>query len=92
MANQREFNILEGTRIQAASLHDGITELVELRARFDALGGTPGFQGSSKLFAVGGGGQELPFDDFYGVFTALGALEGTAQWPAFLAALARARA
>jgi hypothetical protein len=62
-----------------------------LRARFDALGGTTGFQGTGKLFAADGSGQVLPYTDFLGVFNALGALEADTEWPAFLSALARAR-
>lgn len=91
MANEREAVILGELRSQATNIHEAIEELLELRDRFNALGGAPNFQGAGKLFAADGSGQVVSFDDFLGVFNALGALEADSEWPAFLAVIARAR-
>lgn len=92
MANQQQANVLSDTRTLATDLHDAVYKLLQARARFNALGGTPGFQGAGKLFAADGSGQEVSFADFLGCFNALGALEADTEWPAFLDVIARARA
>jgi hypothetical protein len=91
MANEREAVILSELRNQASAIHEAVEELLELRDRFNALGGDPSFHGAGKLFNVDGTGQIIAYDDFLGVFNALGALEGDSEWPAFLAVIARAR-
>lgn len=92
MANQQQANVLSDARVLATELHDAAYKLVQIRARFQALGGAGGFQGAGKLFAVDGSGQEIPFNDFLGMFNALGALEADTEWPAFLDVIARSRA
>jgi hypothetical protein len=91
MANEQQATILSEARQTATVLHEGYYKLLQLRDRFNALGGTPGFQGTGKLFAADGSGQLVPFADFLGEFNALGALEGDTEWPAFLAVIARLR-
>lgn len=91
MANEREAVILGELRSQASDIHEAVEELLELRDRFNALGGDPNFKGAGKLFAADGTGQVIPYADFLGVFNALGALEADSEWPAFLAVIARAR-
>lgn len=93
MANEREAQVLDAVRQEATVLARAVVEMIALRDRFNALGGTPGFQGiggSGKLFAPEG--QLIPYADFLGVFNAIGALEADTEWPALLAQLARTRA
>lgn len=95
-ANTREASVLAETRATSAQLDELVADLKQLRSRFDALGGAAGFQGAGLLFAADGSGQEVPFNDFLGVYNALGALEGTngtpaAAWAGFLVALERLR-
>lgn len=91
MANESQSAILSEYRSRCTEMHEAIEELLELRDRFNALGGAPNFQGAGKLFAVDGSGQLIPYADFIGGFNALGAMEGDTEWPAFVAVLARAR-
>lgn len=96
MANEREAVVLSELRNAASELHLAIYKVLELRDRFNALGGTAGFQGASKLFAADGSGQVIPFSDFIGEFNSIGALEGTvgtpaAAWSAMIANTARVR-
>jgi hypothetical protein len=92
MANEQPADVLSDVRTAALSLHQSWYEMLKGRDRFNALGGTPAFQGAGKLFAADGSGQEIPFSDFLGLFNAMGAMEGDSEWPAFLAVIARSRA
>lgn len=92
MANEQQADVLSAARTAATSLHEAFYKLIQANDRFNALGGSPGFQGAGKLFLGDGSGQEIPFADFLGLFTARGAMEGDTEWPAFLAVVARARA
>ncbi|MGE0454451.1 MAG: hypothetical protein AB7Q30_13065 [Vicinamibacteria bacterium] len=94
--NAREASVLAETRATSAQLDELVADLDQLRSRFNALGGTPAFEGAGLLFDAGGSGQEVPFNDFLGIFNALGTLEGTngtpaAAWAGFLVALERLR-
>jgi hypothetical protein len=96
MPNERQATILAESRATAAKIDELISDLNLIRARFNALGGTPGFQGTGLLFAADGTGQAVPYNDFLALFNALGTLEGTsgtpaAAWSAFLAACERLR-
>lgn len=91
MANSRQATVLAEVRAVCAEIDDNFAKLRQLRARFDAFGGTNGFKGNGLLFDVDGNGQELPYDDFYGCFTGLGAMEGDDEFPSFLAVVQRAR-
>lgn len=91
MANEREAVVLGDVRSAATALHEAIYDVLKARDRFNALGGTPGFQGAGKLFAADGSGQAIPFVDFLGLFNAVGAAEADSEWPALVAQAARTR-
>lgn len=92
MANTQQANVLSETRAIATVFSEAFAKLVHLRTRFNSLGGDSGFKGTGKLFAADGSGQEIPYDDFLGIFNALGALEADTEEPAFIAVVERARA
>lgn len=96
MANERENVVYNELRSASTDMHLAIYKYLVSRDRFNALGGTPGFQGAGKLFAADGSGQVIPFSDFLGAYNSLGTLEGTvgtpaAAWAAFIANAARVR-
>lgn len=91
MANEQQANVLSDARTFATDMHNLIYRGIQLRDRFNALGGTGGFEGAGKLFAADGSGQEIPYSDFLGQFNAEGALELRSEWSAYIAQLARNR-
>ena len=91
MANTQQANVLSETRALASVFSEAFARLSHLRVRFNALGGTGGFQGVGLLFNADGSGQEIPYADFLGIFNALGALEADTEEPAFIAVVERAR-
>lgn len=93
MANESQSVILGELRNAATQFHDAVYKIRELRDRFDAFGGTPGFKGVGKLFAddttpVGG----ILYPDFLGMFTGESTAVLDSEYPALVAVAARARA
>lgn len=89
MANERQAQVVQGTRGTAATLDEAINDIEEINGRYDVLNlESPNF--ASGFF---GSTQEITANDHLGVFTSLSGLKAAApnQWAAFRAALRKAR-